>query len=161
MRIIFLAAAALAAFAVSASAQTAPAREERGALRVENVPETPPDVADRLRQYVNTRSAGFSDWLPDGGVLITTRFGETTQLHRVDQPMGARTQLTFFDERIVSAQVKPGTNEVLFTRDVGGNEKFGGYLLDPATGRTRLLTEAGTRNQGFVFSDDGEQIAWA
>ncbi len=161
MRIIFLAATALAALAVSASAQTAPAREERGALRVENVPETPPDVADRLRQYVNTRSAGFSDWLPDGGVLITTRFGETTQLHRVDRPMGARTQLTFFDERIVSAQVKPGTNEILFTRDVGGNENFGGYLLDPATGRTRLLTEAGTRNQGFVFSDDGEQIAWA
>ncbi|MGE0740494.1 MAG: S9 family peptidase [Hyphomonadaceae bacterium] len=162
MRTLFLAAAALAALAVSASAQTAPsARIERGALRVENVPETPPDVSDRLRQYVNTRSAGFADWLPDGGVLIYTRFADTVQLHRVDAPMGARTQLTFYDERITGATVKPGTSEILFTRDVGGDENFAGYMLDPATGRARQVTEPGTRNEGFIWSDDGEQIAWA
>jgi dipeptidyl aminopeptidase/acylaminoacyl peptidase len=162
MRIVVLAAAALAALAVSASAQTAaPPRIERGALRVENVPETPPDVAERLRQYVNTRSAGFADWLPDGGVLVFTRFGDTVQLHRVDQPMGARTQLTFYDERITGASVKPGTSEILFTRDVGGNENFAGYMLDPATGRATLVTEAGTRNENFIFSDDGERIAWS
>lgn len=161
MRTLFLAAAALAALAVSASAQTAPAREERGALRVENVPVTPPDVSERLRQYVNTRSAGFADWLPDGGVLISTRFGDTVQLHRVDQPMGARSQLTFFEERITGAAVKPGASDILFTRDVGGDENYAGYMLEPATGRARQLTEAGTRNEGFIWSDDGEQIAWA
>jgi dipeptidyl aminopeptidase/acylaminoacyl peptidase len=162
MRIVMLAAAALAALAVTASAQTAPPqRIERGALRLENVPETPPDVSERLRQYVNTRSAGFADWLPDGGMLIFTRFGDTVQLHRVDQPMGARTQLTFYDERITGASVKPGTSEVLFTRDVGGNENFAGYMLDPASGRARLITEAGTRNQGFIWSDDGQRIAWS
>ncbi len=161
MRSLILAAAALAALSVSASAQTVAQREERGALRVENVPVTPPDVADRLRQYVNTRSASFADWLPGGGVLISTRFGDTVQLHRVDQPMGARTQLTFFEERVTGAAVKPGSDEILFTRDVGGDENFAGYLLDPATGRARLMTEPGTRNQGFIWSDNGEQIAWA
>jgi dipeptidyl aminopeptidase/acylaminoacyl peptidase len=162
MRIVMLAAAALAALAVTAAAQTAPReRVERGALRLENVPETPPEVSERLRQYVNTRSAGFADWLPGGGVLIFTRFGDTVQLHRVDQPMGARTQLTFYDERITGAAVKPGTSEILFTRDVGGNENFAGYMLDPASGRARQLTEANTRNEGFIWSDDGEQIAWA
>ena len=161
MRIVMLAAAAFAAFAVTASAQTAPQRIERGALRVENVPETPPDVAERLRQYVNTRSAGFADWLPDGGVLVFTRFADTVQLHRVDQPMGARTQLTFFDERITGAAVKPGTSEILFTRDVGGDENYAGFMLDPASGRARQITDANTRNQGFIFSDDGELIAWA
>jgi dipeptidyl aminopeptidase/acylaminoacyl peptidase len=161
MRIALLAAAALAAFAVSASAQTAPQRIERGALRVENVPETPPDVAERLRQYVNTRAAGFADWLPNGGVLIYTRFGDTVQLHRVDQPMGARTQLTFYDERISGAAVKPGTDQILFTRDVGGDENFAGFMLDPATGRATQLTEANTRNENFIFSDDGAQIAWS
>lgn len=161
MRIVLWAAAALAAFAVTASAQTAPQRVERGALRLENVPETPPDVPERLRQYVNTRSAGFADWLPGGAVLIYTRFGDTVQLHRVDRPMGARTQLTFYEERIAGAAVKPGTSEILFTRDVGGDENFAGHMLDPATGRARQLTEANTRNQGFIWSDDGEQIAWA
>lgn len=162
MRTLLLTVAALAALSVSASAQTAaPQREERGALRVENVPETPADVSERLRQYVNTRSAGFADWLPGGGVLIFTRFGDTVQLHRVDQPMGARTQLTFFEERITGAAVKPGTSEILFTRDVGGDENFSGYMLDPATGRARQITEPGARNEGFIWSDDGARIAWA
>jgi len=160
MRFVCLA-AALSLFAGSAFAQNAPEREERGALRVENVPVTPPDVSERLRQYVNTRSAGLADWLPDGGVLVYTRFGDTVQLHRVDQPMGARTQLTFFEERITGAAVKPGTSDILFTRDVGGDENYAGYMLDPATGRARQLTEPGTRNEGFIWSDDGEQIAWA
>lgn len=161
MRIVFLAAAALAALVVSASAQTVPQRTERGALRVENVPETPPDVSERLRQYVNTRSAGFADWLPGGGVLILTRFGDTVQVHRVDQPMGARTQLTFYDERVTGASLRPGSDEILFTRDVGGDENFAGYVLDSATGRTRLVTEPGTRNESFIWSDDGRQIAWS
>ena len=75
MRIVMLAAAALAALAVTAAAQTAPReRVERGALRLENVPETPPEVSERLRQYVNTRSAGFADWrhrrIDDGGPIL-------------------------------------------------------------------------------------------
>ncbi len=162
MRIVYLAAAALAALAVSASAQSQPPqRVERGALRLENVPEAPPGVSERLRQYVNTRSAAFADWLPDGGILITTRFGDTAQLHRVDMPMGARTQLTFYEERIGGASVRPGTNEIMFVRDVGGDENFGGYILDQATGRAIQLTEARTRNSNFIWSDDGEQIAWS
>ncbi|MGD9814228.1 MAG: S9 family peptidase [Hyphomonadaceae bacterium] len=161
MRTLLLAAAfAASPLAVSASAQTVE-RIERGNLRVENVPETPPDVSERLRQYVNTRSAGFADWLPGGGILIYTRFADTTQLHRVDQPMGARTQLTFYEERITGAGRRPGSNEILFTRDVGGDENFAGFILDPATGRARQVTEPGTRNEGFIWSDDGERIAWA
>lgn len=162
MRKVLLATAIVAAFSLSAAAQTAqPQREERGALRVENVPVTPSDVSERLRQYVNTRAAGFADWLPNGGVLIATRFGDTNQLHRVDRPMGARTQLTFFEERIAGASVRPGTEEILFTRDVGGNENFGGYMLDQTTGSARQFTAPGSRNENFTWSDDGGQIAWS
>ena len=161
MRALVLAAAAVAALSVSASAQDAPQRIERGALRVENVPETPPDVAERLQQYVNTRSAGFADWLPDGGMVIATRFGDTVQLHRVDQPMGARTQLTFYEERVGGASVRPQTSQISFTRDTGGDENFGGYLLDTASGRATQLTEPGTRNQSFIWRDDGAQVAWS
>lgn len=161
MRGALLAVAALAALAIPAAAQTPPQREMRGALQVENVPETPDDVSERLRQYVNTRAAGFADWTPEGGVLILTRFGDTAQIHRVDQPMGARTQLTFYEERVTGANVRPGASDILFTRDVGGDENYGGYLLDNATGGARQITDAGTRNEGFIWSDDGAQIAWS
>jgi dipeptidyl aminopeptidase/acylaminoacyl peptidase len=159
MRVLAIAALVLA-LSVSAEAQQAPERVTRGALQVVNVPETPADVSERLRQYVNTRSAGFADWLPNGGILILTRFADTVQLHRVDAPMGARRQLTFFEERVSGAIVRPGTDTVLFSRDVGGDENFGGYLLDQSTGRASVVTEPGTRNQSFVFNDDGSVLAW-
>ena len=160
MRVMIFAAAAFAALAAAASAQTS-GREMRGALQVENVPETPADITDRLRQYVNTRAATFVGWLPDGGVLISTRFAEVNQLHRVDTPMGARTQVTFFDERVTGASVRPGSSDILFSRDVGGNENFAGFILDQSTGRARQVSEPGTRNQAFVWSRDGAQFAWS
>lgn len=144
----------------AASAQT-PGRAERGALRLEGVPETPPAIAERLRQYTNVQSAAFADWIPGGGILIYSRIGETTQLFRVNRPMADPDQLTSSAERVVNAAVMPNGREILFTSDVGGNESFTGYVLDMRSGSARAVTEAGTSNAGFIFSDDGERIAWA
>ncbi|MBU6405884.1 MAG: prolyl oligopeptidase family serine peptidase [Alphaproteobacteria bacterium] len=141
---------------------TAPVEvRERGTLTLENVPETPVEVGERLRQYVNTRSAAFLDFLPDGGILISTRFGDTAQIHRVSAPMGQRFQLTFYDEAVGGGDVRPGGGAFLMTRDVGGNENFGGYVQDLGSGRVTALTSPGSRNQGFVWSRDGRFIAWA
>ena len=75
--------------------------------------------ADVIRRTQNARSAGFQDWLPDGSMLITTRFGQTSQLHHVAGPGQERFQLTFFDEPIGGAAAQPGSdNRYLFTRDV-------------------------------------------
>ena len=164
-------AAALAAVCCIALAAPAVAQDQArpgpvvtrqvGTLTLENVPETPPEVSERLRQYVNTRSAAFLDFLPDGGILISTRFGDAAQIHRVNEPMGVRSQLTFYDEAVGGGDVRPGGGAFLMSRDVGGNENFGGYVQDLATGRVTALTPPGTRNQGFVWSRDGRLVAWA
>ncbi len=159
MRAVLLA-ACLAAFGVAASAQ-APQHVERGALRFENIPQTPPQVRERLRRYVDVSSAAFADWMPDGGILIYAREGETRQLYRVDRPLAPPAQLTSYDERVVKAAVMPGGESILLTRDAGGDERFAGYRLDLRTGQTERVTESGTSNEGFIFSDDGERIAWA
>lgn len=153
---------AVAVMAMPAIAQTAPERVTRGNLVMENIPEIPASVRERLRQYQNVRSAGFSDFAPDGGIFITTRFGETNQIHHVAQPMGARRQLTFYDERTSGATVRPdGSGQFLFTRDVGGDEFFQGFLFDPQQARSVQFTADQIRNQGFSWSRDGRLIAWA
>lgn len=161
-RILPAALCAVAVMAMPAIAQTAPERVTRGNLVMENIPEIPGSVRDRLRQYQNVRSAGFSDFAPDGGIFITTRFGETNQIHHVAQPMGARRQLTFYDERTSGATVRPdGSGQFLFTRDVGGDEFFQGFLFDPQQARSTQFTTDQIRNQGFSWSRDGRLIAWA
>lgn len=160
MRTLLLA-AVFTAISLHASAQQTQQRIERGALRVENVPETPAAMTERLNRYVNVRAASFQDWTPEGGVLISTRLGETDQIHRIAMPMGAREQLTFYAEPVTSAHMRPNAHTVLFSRDVGGDESYAGYLLDPVTGAAASFTAPGTRNTNFVMRGDGGLVAWA
>src|SRR5690349_6958538 len=61
----------------------APVRQERGNLIFEGIPARDAALGDRLQRYLDTRRAVFLDWLPDGGMLVATRFGDAEQVHRV------------------------------------------------------------------------------
>jgi dipeptidyl aminopeptidase/acylaminoacyl peptidase len=155
-----LAQAQTAAAPAEASAQ-AVQRRQVGTLTLENVPETPPEVRERLRRYQNARSAAFQDWMPDGSMLITTRFGQTAQLHRVAAPGADRTQLTFFDEPIAGAETVPGSKDsYVFTRDTGGDEYYQIYMASLG-GEEMRISDPGSRNQSLVFAKDGSLAVWA
>ncbi|WP_374534348.1 alpha/beta fold hydrolase [Phenylobacterium sp.] len=158
-RALLLGAALSLACAAAAPAADLP-RREVGQIVYDNVPETPAALQAAIAPYYNARSAVFEDWLSDGSMLIATRFGDVNQIHRVAAPGGARTQLTFFAEPVNSAKAQPGAARFVYPRDVGGAEYYQGYLrgLD---GAEVALTAPRTRNGGFVFSKDGQQVAWS
>ncbi len=130
-----------------------------GNLVMENIPEIPASVSQRLVQYQNVRGHGFSDWADDG-ILISTRFGETSQVHQVSTPGGARKQVTFYDEPVGGGDMSPAGGRFVFGKDTGGDEFFQGFLFDMASGAVTQFTEPGTRNGGLAWSDDGTQVAW-
>ena len=151
----------LAAAPVIALAQPATiATRQVGSATLQNVPEIPADVKAAVQRYQNYREAVLQDWLPDGSILITTRFGATAQVHRVAVPGGDRTQLTFFDEPVADASTIPGSGRFVLTRDTGGDEWFQLYAMTPG-GQPIQLTEPVTRNQGLLFSKDGRLMAWS
>src|SRR5512141_1336464 len=81
-------------------------------LVVENIPAVPQSIAETANRYTEYRTATVFDWHPTKReMLIGTRFGDTVQVHRVAMPMGARTQLTFYPDRISSARYKPHTGD--------------------------------------------------
>jgi dipeptidyl aminopeptidase/acylaminoacyl peptidase len=130
-----------------------------GNLVFEGVPEIPAEVERSLRRYQNVRPASFAGW-STRGVLVETRFGETTQVHEVREPGGARRQLTFFDEPVAWVSVSPRGDRFAFGQDEGGDEQHQGYLYDLQTHEITRYTEEGTRNGPAVWSADGTQIAW-
>ena len=81
-------------------------------LVMENVPAVPEWLERRSRQYNNCRGAAFKAWGQDARgefLLITTRFGDTAQVHRVRAPMGYREQITFEREPIDTVRLRPRT----------------------------------------------------
>src|SRR5437867_1537165 len=110
----------LVLIAVTAFAQT-PSN-----LVVEGIPNVPDMLVEKVRPYMEARSAGFVSWNPTRTeMLIITRFGNTPQLHLVKMPGGDRKQLTFFPDRVGNAQFRPrDPNTIIFSKDVGGGEFF-------------------------------------
>ena len=155
----FVTTVALFALATGTAAQTVPTRQI-GSATLSGVPEIPADVAEAVQRYQNSRAAQFEDWLPDGSMLIATRFGATQQLHHVAAPGGARRQITFGAEPIAAATTIPGSDRFVMTRDTGGDEWFQLYTRG-LNGEATRLTETGTRNQSPVFSRNGSLMAWA
>ncbi|MEO0881875.1 MAG: alpha/beta fold hydrolase [Pseudomonadota bacterium] len=134
-------------------------RVERGNLVMENIPEIPAEIRERLRQYQNVRGHSFEDWVGDK-ILISTRFGQVPQIHKIDQPGGARQQITFFEEPILGAVADPNGSSFLFGKDTGGDEFYQGHLHDLMSGDVTVFTEPGTRNGAFTWSDDGTLAVW-
>ena len=162
MRLLLACSIAVSICAAAALAQTGATTATRqvGTATLQNVPETPADVAAAVQRYQNYRAASFQDWLPDGSILIATRFGSTQQIHRVTTPGGARTQITFQGEPVAGAIAIPGTDRFVFGRDTGGDEWFQLYAAG-LTGDPVQLSEPGTRNLSAVFSPDGKLLAWS
>src|SRR5262249_50675581 len=95
-------------------------------LVVEGVPPIPRELAERVSRYTEFRGAGLPDWHPRRReMLISTRFGDTNQVHRVLMPGGARTQLTFFPDRVSGSVYEPTQGDFfIFHKDIGGGEWF-------------------------------------
>src|ERR1700736_4266855 len=81
-------------------------------LVVDGVPPIPGELPEQVGRYTESRAATMQDWHPTRAeMLITTRFGDTNQLHHIIQPGGARTQLTFFPDRVDGGSFEPTKGE--------------------------------------------------
>ncbi|MEZ5460514.1 S9 family peptidase [Dokdonella sp.] len=139
-------------------------REEVGNRVSENIPPIPATLTDQLNRYQNTRGAPVAGWLDSECLLISTRFAETNQAHRVCEPLGMREQLTFYSEPVGSLTPAPAASArqgFVFSRDAGGDEFSQLYWFDLGTRDTTLLTDGKrSQNSGPLFSADGNLLAY-
>ena len=131
-------------------------------LHADGFPPIPAAIAEESAPFDEYRTAALLDWHPSGReMIIGTRFGNTVQIHRVLMPGGARTQLTFFPDRIVDAQYSPVSGDTfVFTKDTGGGEFYQLYRYDVKTGKSTLLTDGKSRNDSVLWSPRGTGIAF-
>lgn len=127
-------------------------------LIAENILPIPKNLNQAIKKYSESRNAGIADIHPNGKEIIAvTRFASTNQLHKISVPMGARKQITFFDEPVNTASYEPVKGEYLiYGKDTGGNEFGQLFKLDLKTLESKLLTDGGrSQNGGITWKKDG------
>ncbi len=156
-------AAFMLAFACAARAQpfTVPSHRVDGTLVFNGIPPADATLAAQLRRYEKGRQATFLAWLPDGTMLVATRFGRYQQVHRVASPMGMRQQLTFGDGSVIDARAPSVGAGFVFVRKVGGYPQLYYYPgTGPGSGAARPLTHGDYQHGSPVWSHDGKRVAF-
>jgi dipeptidyl aminopeptidase/acylaminoacyl peptidase len=161
---LFLAAPALlrAQTATVSSARPAVIRPGDN-LVTDGIPEIPAEIADAVSRYTEFRTASLAGWHPTKReMLISTRFGDTPQVHEVRVPGGARRQLTFFPDRVGAASwPRRSADYFLFTKDRGGDEFSQIFRFDVATGKVTMISDGGrSQNALGSWSHAGDRMAF-
>src|SRR5215469_8697312 len=134
-------------------------RVERGEIIFDNIPPSDKALNERLERYLQSREATFLDWLPDGSMLIATRFADTEQVHRVATPGGMREQLTFHADPISWVRAARSGGRFAFLMDKNGDENAQVYVRDDK-GEVRQLTSGAFIHGSPVWSHDGRRVAF-
>ena len=171
LRSVLLVASVLA-FALPPAARgqavaTAPAKQAvikpADNLVTDGLPDLPAEIAEAVGRYTEFRSASLAGWHPTKReMLVSTRFGDTPQVHEVRAPGGARRQLTFFPDRVGGASWPRRSDDYLvFDKDRGGDEFSQLFRLDVATGAITMISDGG-RSQNYLgpWSHTGDRMAF-
>jgi dipeptidyl aminopeptidase/acylaminoacyl peptidase len=133
-------------------------------LVTDGIPDIPAEIAEAVGRYTEFRSAGLASWHPSKReMLITTRFGDTSQVHEVRMPLGARRQLTFFPDPVdVPSWPRRSTDYFVFAKDRGGDEFAQIFRLDVATGAITMTSDGGrSQNYPGPWSHQGDRLAFS
>lgn len=136
--------------------------QSRGALIFDGVPASDPALDQRISQYLVGREASFSSWLPDGTLLISTRFGDTAQVHRVTAPLGMREQLTWYADpisRVLTAPSGPAEG-FTFVMEHAADALPQIYYYSFAAHSARMVTDGTARHASPLWSPDGRHVVF-
>jgi dipeptidyl aminopeptidase/acylaminoacyl peptidase len=119
-------------------------------------------MAIPFSQYLNIRSAYGPSFSPDGKrVSFITDITGVPQAWAVDIRGGWPDQLTFHTERVSQAHFSPAINQLVFSRDIGGDENAQLFLINGDGSHERRLTNADDVMHIFGnWSLDGRWIAY-
>ena len=123
-------------------------------------PALPPEVRRRVQSMLDVRSPGGGIVTLDGGrMFFTWSVTGTAQVWRLDGPQRFPVQLTGGEDPTTVAGVMPDGRHVIVSRDRGGEENPGLYLL-PADGGPLEVIYQKERVRAFLafVSEDGASI---
>jgi dipeptidyl aminopeptidase/acylaminoacyl peptidase len=120
----------------------------------------PPAVAKRVQRFVDVRNVDVATVAPDGkSLFLTWTATGSPQVWRLDGPRRFPVQLTGGTELTSVAAVTPDGKAVIVSRDRGGEENPGLYLLPASGGAPEPVQHLpGVQTFFQVFARDGKSF---
>jgi dipeptidyl aminopeptidase/acylaminoacyl peptidase len=136
--------------------------QSRGALIIDGVPAIDPNLGAHLTDYLEGRSASFLAWLPDDSLLVSTRFGDSPQVHRVTAPLGMREQLTWSTDPITKVLAAPAglADGFAFLKEHDADGLPQLYFYSFTSRSARMLSSGNGRHGSPLWSADGKHIVF-
>lgn len=131
-------------------------------LKVDGVPEIPPEIQQAVAPYWESQGDAFMDWDPvSGAMLINSVSGDTRQLYLQQAPMGEKKVVTQFSGYIFNGSFMPKLGDrIVFDADHEGDEFYQLYGLDPKGGQIQMLTDGNSRNTNVIYDHTGKRTAF-
>lgn len=118
------------------------------------------NVSRRIQAMLDVRGAGGGVLTKNGArMFFNWRVTGTTQVWRQDGAMKLPVQLTGGEDSTSIAMLAPDDSYLVVSRDIGGAENPGLYLLDPKGGALKLIQHTPNVQTSLAFiSDDSKSI---
>nr|MBA2543812.1 S9 family peptidase [Deltaproteobacteria bacterium] len=123
-------------------------------------PQLPDTVARRIQTMLDVRGAGGGIMTAKGDRMVfNTRITGTSQIWRQDGPMKFAIQLTGGEDRTAAVDITPDDRWIVVSRDVGGQENPGLYLMPIEGGQLKLVQHAPKVQSSLQYvSDDSKWL---
>ena len=119
-------------------------------------------VARKIQTMLDTRGAGGGILTSRGDRMVfNTRVTGTTQVWRQDGPMKYAVQLTAGEDKTSAIAITPDDRWLVVSRDIGGAENPGLYLLSIEGGPLKVIHHAPKVQAALQFiADDGKSVVY-
>jgi dipeptidyl aminopeptidase/acylaminoacyl peptidase len=116
-----------------------------------------------IKDFLEIKSAEAPDWNHDASVLgYTSNLSGVSQIYLTNFTDHQHQQITFSNDGVSVFAFSPVSNEIIFSRCIGGDENYQLYLYNISTQKTEMLTnKVGVRHNFGGWSFDGKYIAYA
>jgi dipeptidyl aminopeptidase/acylaminoacyl peptidase len=123
-------------------------------------PALEPSVSRRIQAMLDVRGSGGGPITSKGDrMYFTSRLTGTSQVWRQDGPMKYPIQMTGGEDRTSAVAIAHDDSFVVISRDVGGQENPGLYLMKPEGGALKLVQHTPKVQTFFSFvSDDNKSL---